>query len=170
VTGAKLLVTDPGAPTRRRLTFLTTDAAIDTSAATGFDPVADGAFLQVYNASGGGDAVCLPLPATHWSAHGNLATPTYRYKDRTFAAGPCRGGVARHGTRIRIACQATTQPIGYSLDEPSQGSIAVRFRSGTTDYCTVFGGTVVRDKPNDRFDARNAPAPAACPPPPVPCP
>jgi hypothetical protein len=170
VSGAKLLVTDTGAPTRRRITFRTTDAAIDTSAATGIDPVADGAFLHIYNASGGSDAVCLPLPAGNWSARGNPATPTYRYTDRTFAAGPCRGGVARHGTRLRIACTAMTQPIGYTLDEPSQGSIAVRFRSGTHDYCTVFGGTIVRDAHNDRFDAKNAPAPVVCPPPPGPCP
>jgi hypothetical protein len=57
------------------------------------------------------------------------------------------------------------------LDEPAQESLAVRFTSGATRYCAVFGGDVTKDSGTDppnaggkgKFKAKNAPAPLACP-------
>jgi hypothetical protein len=43
------------------------------------------------------------------------------------------------------------------------------FGSGTTRYCTTFGGTVKKDVTN-LFQAKEAPAPASCPAPPAFCP
>jgi len=55
--------------------------------------------------------------------------------------------------------------------------MAVRFTSGATTWCAVFGGRVLRDSGTDppvpggrgQFSAKDAP-PAACPPAPAACP
>jgi hypothetical protein len=70
---------------------------------------------------------------------------------------------------LTVTCLGKVQPIAYSLDEPAQVSVAVRFGSGTTEYCTVFGGTVAKDKTKKNL-ARNTAAPATCPVPPATCP
>ncbi len=74
------------------------------------------------------------------------------------------------GKRLQVVCQAKVKPIDYSLDEPAQGSVAVRFRSGDTEYCVVFGGTVAKDRQGKVFKATGAPAPGTCSGPPVACP
>jgi hypothetical protein len=61
--------------------------------------------------------------------------------------------------------------IGFSLDEPQQGSIGVSLVSGDARYCAVFGGTITKDAgADDQFKARAAPAPVDCPTPPAACP
>jgi hypothetical protein len=68
------------------------------------------------------------------------------------------------------------QPIDYSLDEPAQEALGVRFTSGTTSYCATFGGERTVDSGTDppnpggkgRFKAKDAPV-APCPPAPA-CP
>jgi hypothetical protein len=56
--------------------------------------------------------------------------------------------------------------IGFTLDEPAQGTLAVRLTLGTGPFavrlCTRFGGTVKNDVPG-YFRAQDAPTPAACP-------
>jgi len=56
------------------------------------------------------------------------------------------------------------------LETATQASVAVRFTSGATTYCTVFGGTILKDEQNGKFIAVDAPAPIACPAPPTACP
>ncbi len=181
VGGKKLLIKDrPGDATKRVVTVQLQDAAIDTSLATGIDPVADGATLQLYNANGSGESVCLALPsvAESWRATGKAAQPTYRYRDRFFTNGPCSTAQVKHGKFVKVSCRAKASPIGYSLDEPSQGAVAVRVTSGATTWCAVFGGRVRRDSGTDppvdrgrgQFNATGAPAPVACPAPPAACP
>jgi hypothetical protein len=179
VAGKHLLLKDrPGDATKRVLTLTLKDARIDTTPATGIDPVAGGATLQVYAASGTGDSVCLTLPASGWSARGVAARPRYRYRDGAFAQGPCRTATVQNGKLLSVACTAKLEPIAYSLDEASQGAVAVRFSSGGTSWCALFGGRVRRDSGTDppnaggrgQFDATDAPAPATCPPPPDACP
>lgn len=179
--GKRLVVTDrAGDATKRTISVLVKDAAVDTSVATGIDPLADGATLQIYNANGSGESVCLPLTSTggSWAVRGSAAHPTYRYRDPRFTNGPCRAATVTHGKLLTVTCAARTSPIAYSLDEPSQGAIAVRFASGGTIWCAEFGGRVQRDTTADpqvnggrgRFSAVNAPPPAPCPAPPVACP
>jgi hypothetical protein len=71
---------------------------------------------------------------------------------------------------LKVTCQAKVQPIPYSLDEPSQGTVGVVFTSGQTIYCTNFGGTIKRDVQQSQFSAKDAPAPPSCPTPPIACP
>jgi hypothetical protein len=74
--------------------------------------------------------------------------------------------------KLKAKCKATVQPIPYSLDEATQGSIAVSLRSGGTQYCTLFGGVVGKDSgpPLQLFTAKKAAPPTGCPTPPVACP
>jgi hypothetical protein len=76
----------------------------------------------------------------------------------------------KHGGVLQASCSASVQPIPYSLDEASQGSVAVRFVSGGLSYCTTFGGTVAKDAQGSAFVARNASAPVPCAVPPASCP
>jgi hypothetical protein len=181
MSGKRLVVTDrAGDPTRRTISLLVKDAAVDTSAATGIDPVADGATLQLYNANGSGESVCLSLPSIggSWSASGNSVHPSYRYRDPHFTNGPCRAATVTHGKLLSVACAAKTSPIAYALDAPSQGTLAVRFTSGGQTWCAAFGGRVQRDSEADplsaggrgKFSAVNAPPPVPCPTPPIACP
>ena len=70
------------------------------------------------------------------------------------------------------------RPIAYSLDEPAQGALAVRFTSGDTTWCAVFGGRILRDSGTDppiaggrgQFSAKDAARPGTCPLAPVSCP
>jgi hypothetical protein len=85
--------------------------------------------------------------------------------------GPCKVAVLKHGRGLRVVCTGKDQPIPYTLDEPAQGQVAVRFRSGATEYCALFGaGSIEKDEAGGVFRATNAPAPALCPPAPRPCP
>ena len=58
--------------------------------------------------------------------------------------------------------------LGFSLDEPTQGSLDVRLTIGTAcEYCMHFGGTVRKDQPTSGaslgfFDAADGPPPS-CP-------
>jgi hypothetical protein len=76
----------------------------------------------------------------------------------------------KDGKLLKATCQASVKPIGYTLDEPAQARVVLRFRSGPTVYCAVFdGAAVVQDVPG-RFIGRAAPAAAECPWAPAPCP
>ncbi len=178
VAGKKLVVKDrPGDASKRSLSLLLKDAAID---ANGVDPVADGATLQLYKANGSGESVCLSLPsvAGSWSVSGNASRPTYRYRDRHFVNGPCKSVKIQDGKLVSASCNAKLSPIAYSLDEPSQNALAVRFTSGGTTWCALFGGRVRRDSGTDppvgggrgQFSASDAPRPIACPASPSGCP
>jgi len=181
IGGKKLVMKDrPGDATKRTISLLAKDAAIDTTPASGIDPVADGATLQIYNANGTGESVCLPLPSIggSWRATGNASQPKYRYRDPSYVNGPCKTATIQDGKLLKVSCNAKQSPIAYSLDEPSQGAMAVRFTSGVTTYCAVFGGRVKRDSGTDppvdggrgQFSAVDAVPPVSCPPPPDACP
>jgi hypothetical protein len=166
-------IKDASNPSRRRVTFRSVDPVLSTSPAVGVDPTADGGFLHVYNADGTGDSACFALPAGGWSASGDPAHPLFVYHDPTFANGPCRVAMVRGGKvpLLRAACSAGTQPITYSLDEPQQTSVGVSFTSGSATYCALLGGTIVKDSAaQQRFVAKKASTPVACPVPPASCP
>jgi len=163
---------------RRSITLITKDPAVDTSPATGLDPATDGASLHVYNPATG-DSACFelePVLSATWQALGqNPAAPRLLYTDRKHVNGACKLARIADGTLLKVVCKGTsevdeTTPLVYTLDEPSQGSVAARFRSGDTEYCMVFGGTVTLDLQGRLFNARGAPTPVACPVPPASCP
>lgn len=167
VGNAKLLVKDGADPSKRKLLFLSKDPAVGTD----IDPTVDGASLRLYNTNGTGESVCLDLPAGGWQAAGG----GFAYRDATFANGPCATVKVKRGKLLKVLCRAKVQAIAYSLDEPAQGSLGVRFTSGTTTYCAGFGGTIARDAGTAAgepgiFRAKNDAVPAVCPVPRVSCP
>jgi hypothetical protein len=173
VVGKRLSIVDTADPARRRIVFQSKDTTISTTPGVSANPVVDGAALHVFNGSGSGESACFALPASSWTAGGPADERTYVYADPTGVHGPCYRATLRGGKRaiLKATCRATQQPIPYSLDEPTQGSVAVSFSSGSATYCTLFGGTVGLDSAAaGRFTARNANPPPTCPVPPAACP
>jgi len=178
IGGKVLFVKDNAGPTKRKIVFVSKDPAIDTTAGSGIDPATNGASFQLYNANGSGESVCLPLPGgSAWTTKGQPSAPRFSYKDPTSTAGPCTIARVKNGKLLKVVCLSKTQPIAYSLDEPTQDTLAVRFVSGATTYCATFGGDLVVDSGTDppnaggkgKFKAKKATA-VPCPPAPVPCP
>ena len=178
ISGEELLVKDNANQTKRKIVFLSKDAQIDSSSASGIDPASDGASLQIYNANGSGESICVALPSGGWLASGQASLPVYEYKDTAFANGPCKAATVKHAKLLKVTCQAKLQPIAYSLDEPAQGTVAVRFTSGSTTYCASFGGVVSKDSGTDPpiaggkgvFSAKDSAPPFPCPAAPASCP
>jgi DNA-binding beta-propeller fold protein YncE len=83
-----------------------------------------GADLTVYNSHGSGEKVLVHLPATGWTAVG---TKGYRYKGLTTNDAVSRVTVKADLIRVRAGHSAWA----YTLDEASQGSVAVRLRLGS---------------------------------------
>jgi hypothetical protein len=164
ITAHGVLIRDNPDGTRRKITFRSKDPILSVTAGTGVNPAVNGAFLHVYGNGGSGDSACLPLPASNWAVIGALA---YEYRDVDFLHGPCWLVRLAEGKFLRANCRATAQPIPYTLDEVAQGSVGVDLVSGSNRYCSVFGGSIVRDTQGNQFRARNAPAPPACPVPPA---
>jgi len=135
--------------------------ALGTSA----DPTAGGATVTLLNPTTTESAV-YPLPASGWAPRGSDAGTLrgYTYKDRSSANGPCTS-VKLTTSGLKIVCKGA---LGFTLDEPSQGSLAVFLALGQARQCMEFGGDVRRDDPvssgRGQFTARNAPRPAACSP------
>ncbi|MGH7342945.1 MAG: hypothetical protein ACREKH_20865, partial [Candidatus Rokuibacteriota bacterium] len=167
IGGKRLLIRNPADPSRRRVVFSTTDPNSINGINPVFRPDVQGMYLHVYNPVTG-DSACLPLPASNWDPTDDV-DDLFFYRDEDFVNGPCRTAKLRRNRSFSANCRGSS--IGYTLDEPTQGSVAVAVTLGPARYCTVFGGTVTKDSGTDGvFKARTALAPATCPVPPVPCP
>jgi cysteine-rich repeat protein len=173
ISASHLLVVDiVGHP--NQLIAASKDAAIDTTVATGMNPVADGAYLFAYNTLAGfPTSVCIPLVTTgaaKWTARLDKAgNPVFRYTDKAATEGPCRSVIVRNGKRLRIICRESAT-IGFFLPvyEPS---VTVRLTSGPHEYCMVFEGSAIKRFGAGVFDVGNVAAPVSCPSPPLfPCP
>jgi polyhydroxybutyrate depolymerase len=166
VAGKKLLLKDAADATKRKLALSLTDPGVALGAS---DPAADGAALQIYNTSGSGESLCLVLPAAGWKRKG----AGFVYKDGSGAYGPCKSASLRSGS-FAASCSGKRQPLDYSLDEATQGGVAVRLASGEASFCASFGGTLAADRGapsgKPKFLAKRAPAPAVCPAPRSACP
>lgn len=125
------------------------------------DPVLSGGTLELINPVTG-ETTSLPLEAAGWRY-----SQTYTMIRTVRYSGPvCRVVKIQLNGRMTIRCDAVP---GFTLDEGTQGTIAVRLTTGTgaaaRRYCMVFGGTIERDAPGT-FRAADAPVPLTCPFPP----
>jgi len=120
-----------------------------------------GATLTVYNAAGSGEVFTVTLPASGWSYIRSTPPRRLRFGSPT---GPVRRVFLRPGI---LYVRADGPDWGYTLDEPSQGRIAMRFTSGTGDtWCfdvPAWQPHAKYDYPNKFQTYKNGPA-ATCPP------
>jgi ABC-2 type transport system ATP-binding protein len=150
VPGQKLALSDRS--DRQKLTFTAKSSLITTAD----DPRTGGATLTIVIADTG-ESATFDLPASHWTANGSGTV--FKWKNQNAPNPPSEVKVAllKSGT-LKVKAHAT----GISLNEPSQTAVGVVLATGTTRYCTLFGGDIRRNVPGS-FMARNAPAPAECP-------
>jgi DNA-binding beta-propeller fold protein YncE len=166
-------VTPPVDTGKRRIAFkATTKGAaaehrvLAPAPGSGDDPTLHGATLAIYNGAGlASDDVTIVLPASGWTTLGAGA----HFKGYRF-----RGSGAI--TRVLLKTDAITlrggkSGFGYSLDEPAQGTVAVRLSLGSATWCTaaparsrgIPPSTAPYDRPG-RFDgAPRSEPPAICP-------
>ena len=121
------------------------------------DPTANGASVTVYNSAGGTDSVTVSLPKEFWKASGS----GYSYRNTA-------GAISRVTIRPdSISVKGGKALWTYTLDEPSQGRVAVRFRLGNGPTWCAEGPAKQPAANNDqvgKFKAEsNSPAPGACP-------
>jgi YVTN family beta-propeller protein len=124
------------------------------------DPTQSGATIVVYNSVAfGGELRIFGLPASGWTAK---APNTYKYK------GASTDAVTRVTFKPdQIAFKGGKQQWTYTLDEPSQGRVAVAFIVANTFYCSDAPAKASNDPTaNDRIDKfvaqPNTPAPPFC--------
>jgi hypothetical protein len=160
-----------GAPEARAITARAKDGTLVTPPAGGAgDPTTSGGTLQLVNPTTL-ETATIPLPAAGWVGLGNPpGARGYRYSDPQGTLGPCSRVKIGAGS-LTARCSGRLGPIPFSLDEPSQGTLALSLELGAAaPQCLVFGGGIVRDAgtadpgPDGSFFARNAPpAQAGCP-------
>jgi hypothetical protein len=161
LSGRRLAMSDAG-PAARGLT-ITSKARIVPAPGLhgGTDPTLGGATLEVVNPTTS-ETATIALPAAGWRGVGSPpGSKGYRYDDHFAALGPCSQALVS-STRFSVRCGGAG--IGFSLNEPSQGSLVVRFSMGSEGLrrCMLFGGSVKRDIPG-LFIAVKAPEPVTCP-------
>ena len=158
IRGKKLSIKDRAVGRTVGLTFQSRDPRVST---TGVDPRLDGAYLHVFNSTGGTDSACFHLVGTKWRARGG----SFQYTDAKLAASPVKVASLKAG-RLKVTAKGNGPiPITYRLGEPSQGSVGAVFTSGSTVLCANFGGTVRSERPPNaarRFVASGCPAPSPC--------
>lgn len=133
------------------------------------DPRVGGATLRVYNSNGGStDSVTVVLNAADWEAIGTSPVSGYRY------VGPDPNGPVLKAklTADFLQVRGGRANWTYTLDEPSQGRVAVRFTLGDgAGWCAdapakVSGSppsTARSDLPEKFVGHPWTPAPATCP-------
>jgi hypothetical protein len=122
------------------------------------DPTLHGAAITVYNSAGRtADRVTIALPAGGWKA----LRDGYR-----FGAGA--RGAPISGVRLRtdgLVVKGGGGAFGYTLDEPSQGRVAVRLTLGSgIRWCADAPATAGADQVDRFIGVRNSPPPDFCPP------
>jgi hypothetical protein len=131
------------------------------------DPSLHGATLTVYNAAGSGEVFTTDLPAESWVQRGDGSKGwRYIYSSSTTAIRKI------YLKSPKITLKGGKAAWGYSLDEPSQGLLAVQLTLGSAvTWCSVAEPEFPSEKWDvpDRFRAVAAgPPPASCPPIPAP--
>jgi hypothetical protein len=93
------------------------------------------------------EVATFPLPASHWTAIGvPPGAGGYEYRDQG-TSGPCRLVRVRSRKQMRVLCAGTLGAIPFSLDEASQGTLAIGLQLGSAErQCATWAGaSVVKD-------------------------
>ncbi len=169
--------TSPPTPSARKLNFKSktkddppANRVVTPALGGSGDPTLHGATLVVYNAAGSGESVAVPLPASGWRLLGNALSP----KGFKFTGSDPAGPVSRVYVKPdQLRVRGGKANWAYTLNEPSQGRIAIRLQLGTgvawcADSPAKASGNPPSTASNDRVDKftgqKKTPAPATCPP------
>ena len=163
-----MLKDNPSSITKRKLTVLSTDAAIELGAGNGSadDPRLGGGTLRVRTGGGCGASGVIPcdstysLPASGWKLVGRRPNRGYRYSDPTRANGPIKAVILKSGKPRQLKAMGTGSGLGHSL-AGSPRPVDVVLTTGIKRYCMTFNGLQIF-KPGKSFFTTNSPA-AACP-------
>jgi len=183
VAGDKVKMKDATQPgvAQRKVIFVSYDTAIVIPSEGGSaDPSLTGGALEIHNGAGSGESVTIPLPAENWlrvprSVEKPLRgwkykevvkdLPTSNYKLKVVFKQRLSGPLLR-----ALAKDSRGNVVGYTLDEPTQGAVAIEVVTGDLRHCALFGGLVRSDESDDLggdvfrgvFTASDADAPAGC--------
>lgn len=188
ISASKLALADwsePSLPkTKRAVSLVSKDSAIAIPAEGGSgDPLVHGGRIEVLNTSGTGESVTIQLPAENWwripqDPNGGLRgwkykeevnnLPTDRYRIFVLFKQSAVGTQPRLKMKVR---DKVGNVITYTLNEESQGSIGVRFLTGSDQHC-VDSSDALRKKDlsrqtstggwRGRFLTKDTPPPLDC--------
>jgi hypothetical protein len=170
-----LKIKDNADPAKRRFTFTSstsrdpqTNRIVPPAPGSNGDPTLNGGELIVYNAAGlTTDSVAIPL-LSGWSPIGKAPNiKGWRFKSTDSSSGVSSVEVQAD----KISVKGGTGAFGYTLDEPSQGSVGVRLLLGPGGWCADGPAKTSGNPPStarndtvDKFVAEpRSPAPSTCP-------
>jgi hypothetical protein len=147
--GHKIVFNDHASnPLRRKLLVAADDGTVLLPLPGSLDdPTSAGAEITIVNPTTLESAsFALPAGASWQTVQDATGFVGYLYRDAAGANGPCKSLLARQGGTIKAICTAKLQPLPFSLDEPSQGSLVFSVRLGSyPPQCATFGGRVSKD-------------------------
>ncbi len=143
--GKKLVMKAKGA--KGKMVFIA-KSALDLSNVG--DPTALGATLKIVNPTSA-EVQVFDLPTSGWRLNHSRTVAKFK-------GSPIALALVKQKSGLKVVGKTT----GITLDEPKQGSVGIGLTLGTVQFCSLFGGTVVKDQPG-KFIAKKAPAPLRCP-------
>ena len=159
VPGSRLVL-KVGSSGKEKLSFKSKGTFMLPAPGSADDPSHGGATLQLLNPNTN-ESFTFDLPKTHWSV--TPAGTLYKYRDSTLLESGKVKIAMIGGRQLKVS----GRKIGITLNEPSQGALAIVLTSGAFRYCARFDdGSVRVDRPG-AFGAKNALPPSACPMPPT---
>ena len=167
LSGHRLRLRDnPLHPTQKSVIALSEDSATDLGGGpgSGDDPTMHGGSLRVVSTAGG-FANTYALPATAWSYIGKSADGKgYRYRDLKRVNGPVKSVTLRNAVRLRVSGMGSG--FGHTLTS-NPDPVSIVLQVGGKHYCLTYGtstGATTKFTSPKLFTAKDASAPAACPP------
>jgi len=173
--------TTPPTPSARKMSFKATtkrdatpNRVVAPAPGSAGDPTTGGssgggATLIVYDSAGSGEQVTVQLPASGWRMLGKAGAP----KGWEFSGSDSSNPVSRVTVKAdQLKVKAGKANWDYTLNEPSQGRIAVRLQLGTNatwcaDAPAKSSGNPPSTASNDHVDKFTAqpktPQPSSCP-------
>jgi glucose/arabinose dehydrogenase len=160
LAGTKLsLKVRPSDATKQKLSSLAKDPSVSLGSGNGSgdDPTLNGGSLRVRGAT---FDETYPLPASAWLYDGKPgANQGYKYRDKKQLNGPIKSVNVK--TAKQVKATGNGGALGLVLgSDPSPVDVVLSI--GGTRYCMSFGGTT--SFAPGKFSAKNALAPASCPP------
>jgi hypothetical protein len=171
VAGKSLVIKDKDGDTaKRKIVAIAKDPLVDAPwPGSADDPSLAGATLELRNPTTDEFVLFTFDPGDNWKGLGKPAgSKGYRYLDKDGEHGPCKLLLVKPGRLFKALCLGKNRPIGFDLNESTQGSLMVKLQLGAGNVqCTLFGGDVIKDSQAadggvGMFKAKNAPR-GGCP-------